>query len=59
MLSVSHQQINTLCSSLPVPTPGPDSLTSDNVSNFDAISLPADLHLRDEFISLGKNGKTF
>lgn len=55
MLSVSHQQINTLCSSLPVPTPGPDSLTSDNVSNFDAISLPADLHLRDEFISLGKN----
>lgn len=56
---MSQQQINVLSSSLPVPAPGPDSLTSDNVSNFDAISLPADLHLRDEFVSLGKNGKTF
>ncbi|XP_066249015.1 oxysterol-binding protein-related protein 3-like [Euwallacea similis] len=55
VLSLSHQQINTLGSSLPVPSQGTaESMTSDSISNSDAISLPADIQLRDEFINLAR-----
>uniref|UniRef100_A0AAR5Q6X2 Oxysterol-binding protein n=1 Tax=Dendroctonus ponderosae TaxID=77166 RepID=A0AAR5Q6X2_DENPD len=56
MLSVSHQHINTLSSSLPVSAQAqPDSFTCDSISNSDAISLPVDAQLKDEFIILGKS----
>ncbi|XP_066156879.1 oxysterol-binding protein-related protein 3-like [Euwallacea fornicatus] len=55
VLSLSHQQINTLGSSLPVPSQTTaESMTSDSISNSDAISLPADIQLRDEFINLAR-----
>ncbi|CAG9764968.1 unnamed protein product [Ceutorhynchus assimilis] len=55
MLSTSHQHINTLSTSLPVPPQAPaESLASDSFSNSDAISLAADGPIKEEFMALGK-----
>ncbi|XP_050297078.1 oxysterol-binding protein-related protein 3-like isoform X2 [Anthonomus grandis grandis] len=55
-LSASHQHINLLSTSLPVPVAPTvaEPLTSDSYSNSDAVSLPPDSHVRDEFVAVAK-----